>query len=669
MTLGQKESDVFEIFPWNRNFETGLEDIDEQHRVLVSILNRLAWHFATDSSELSTEHILEELLAYAAYHFEYEEAIWNEAMGGSDVARNHHDSHQMFFVRIQMFKQRDDPGEETLMELFDYLTRWLAFHILESDRRMALTVKALRDGLTMAEARERVDAELSGTISVLVNALLEIYGKLSALTIQLMREKMARHRAEEEVQRIQNERLTEALEQQASEYQQHLETLAYTDGLTGLWNRNGIIRAVSRWLEAEPRSDGSGALTTIDLDNFAGINSRLGEDAADRLLGLLTRRWLDALPGDAVLARTGGDEFAVLLPDASQVESRLSALKLTANQRFALDGHQVVVEFTAGIVLFPGPGAIEAETILRQAYHTLYKAKHEAKGGWIYLDAYEQGQHHARQMMLAGIRQGLDNDEFRLYFQPKVNMHTGEVTGAEALIRWQHPEQGVLSPGRFLPFVEQHHLSIQLGEWVLQQALTHMCEWDQQGMVLNVGVNISAVHLQSDDFAKRLAAILSRNPEIAPSRLDLEILETAALADLDKAVQVINDCRALGVTFSLDDFGTGYSSLSYLKKLPVDTLKVDRSFVAGVEGNDENLLILRGVVGLSRAFGKTLIAEGVETMKQGQALLALGCEYAQGYAMSPPMPADQLPVWVSSWQPFPEWREFRPGDITAVPES
>ncbi|PSF07129.1 diguanylate phosphodiesterase [Marinobacter fuscus] len=669
MALGQKESDVFEIFPWNRNFETGLEDIDEQHRVLVSILNRLAWHFASDASELSTEHILEELLAYAAYHFEYEETIWNEAMGGSDVARNHHDSHQMFFVRIQMFKQRDDPGEETLMELFDYLTRWLAFHILESDRRMALTVKALRDGLTMAEARERVDAELSGTISVLVNALLEIYGKLSALTIQLMREKMARHRAEEEVQRIQNERLNKALEQQASEYQKHLEALAYTDGLTGLWNRNGIIRAVNEWMDAEPRSDGSGVLIAIDLDNFALVNNLLGEDAADRLLGLLTRRWLDALPCDAVLARTGGDEFTVLLPDANQLESRLSALKLTANQRFDLDGHQVVLEFTAGIVLFPGPGAIAAETILRQAYHILYRAKQEAKGGWIYLDAYEQGQHHARQMVLAGIRRGLEDGEFRLYFQPKVNMHTGEVAGAEALIRWQHPEEGLLVPGRFLPQVEHHQLNIQLGEWVLQQALKQMSAWDKEGMVLNVGVNISAVHLQSDDFTSRLSMILSQYPQITPSRLDLEILETAALADLDKAVQVIKDCRALGVTFSLDDFGTGYSSLSYLQRLPVDTLKVDQSFVAGVEGNDENLLILKGVIGLSRAFGKTVIAEGVETVTQGQALLALGCEYAQGYAMSPPIPASQLPVWVSNWQPFPEWRELRPGDITAVPES
>jgi len=202
----QPQPEKFEIFPWNRNFETGLEEIDEQHKVLVDILNRLAWHFASDVSRVTSDHVLDELLSYAAYHFKSEEKIWQEALGGSDMARNHHDAHQMFFAQVQALKQDHGTEEERLSELFSYLTRWLAFHILESDRRMALTVKAVRSGLSLEEGREQVDSELSGSVSVMVNALLEIYSKLSSLTVQLLQEKMARHRAEAELDRLQRRR-------------------------------------------------------------------------------------------------------------------------------------------------------------------------------------------------------------------------------------------------------------------------------------------------------------------------------------------------------------------------------------------------------------------------------------------------------------------------------
>jgi len=202
----QAEPEKFEIFPWNRNFETGIEEIDEQHRVLVDILNRLAWHFASDVSRVTSDHVLDELISYAAYHFKHEEKIWQEALGGSDMARNHHDAHQMFFAEIQMLKQQHGTEEERLSQLFEYLTRWLAFHILESDRRMAHTVKAVEGGLSLQDAREHVDSELSGSVSVLVNALLEIYAKLSSLTVQLMQEKMARLRAEVELDRLQRKR-------------------------------------------------------------------------------------------------------------------------------------------------------------------------------------------------------------------------------------------------------------------------------------------------------------------------------------------------------------------------------------------------------------------------------------------------------------------------------
>ena len=654
-------STTFEIFPWNRNFETGFGDIDDQHKALVEILNRLAWHFASDASEMTADRVMDELLSYASYHFQFEEQIWDRALGDSEMAKNHHDNHQMFFARIQMLKQGPGSHEEKLTELFDYLTKWLAFHILESDRRMALTIRAMDQGLTVGEASEKVDSELSGSISVLVSALLEIYGKLSASTIQLMREKMARLRTEDELHRLQQEQIKEALDNQASEYQIQLEALAFEDPLTGLLNRNGIVQALRKQLQGigQSGSGWSGAVVAIDLDDFVMINATLGEDTADYFLKLLTRRWLDSIPSGARLARTGGDEFILLLPDTSEIESTLEALRLSGLQAFHLNDQQVIVEFTAGIVFVVEQTVSDADSLLRKANQTLFLAKHEAKGDWLYLDAEEQGRYRAREIILSGIREALTRNNFRLLYQPKVNLRTGEIVGAEALIRWQHPDKGLMSPGKFLPAIEHHNLSISVGEWVLRESLRQMQRWDQQNLELKVSVNIAALHLQSEAFPETLTNILKEFPDINPSRLDLEILESATLGDLGQAVATISACQALGVVFSLDDFGTGYSSLSYLKQLPVETLKLDREFVSGAENDLENHSILRSVIELSRVFRKQYIAEGVETVRQGEILLELGCEVAQGYAISPPMEPEKLPAWVASWRPFPEWLKHR----------
>lgn len=660
-----QDSQGFEIFPWSRHFETGLEDIDDQHRVLVNILNRLAWHFASGSPETDTAHLLDELLGYASYHFRYEEEVWSRTLGQSEMCRNHHDAHQLFFDRIQLLRQSEAPEEEVLAELFDYLTRWLAFHILESDRRMALTLKAVEAGAPLPQARDQVDTELSGPVSVMVTALLEIYGKLSASAIQLMHEKLARQRAEGELAHLQSERLRHALEEQAKDYQKQVAFLAYSDPLTGLLNRNGLIRAVRDMLERGFLAEDSAALVSIDLDNFHEINGRFGEETADRMLGLLARRWQDALPPDTALARIGGDEFALLMTDASHVESRLGALRLTCRQPFDLGDASVSTSFTAGIVCFPsreaGLASQDADILLRQADHTLFRAKQEMKGGWLFLDVEERKRRISRQNLLSEIRAGLDQKQFRLFYQPKVNLRSGTVQYAEALIRWQHPEKGLLSPAYFLPPIEHHPLIIELGEWVLEEALSQMSAWDDEGLTLGISVNIAPIHLLSPDFVARLQSILDRHPGLAPDRLDLEILETAALGDLENAVRVIHDCCRLGVSFSLDDFGTGYSSLSYLKQLPVQTLKIDREFVSGADTKGENHLILKGIVGLARVFGRELVAEGVETVEHGELLLDLGCEWAQGYLISPPVAPDKLTQWLAHWKPFPQWaRSDRP---------
>lgn len=408
---------------------------------------------------------------------------------------------------------------------------------------------------------------------------------------------------------------------------------------------------------------GSAALISIDLDNFHDVNARFGEEAADRLLGLLARRWRESVAHGGQIARISGDEFVVLLADGGKVEAQLKALRLTAGQPFTLGGGSISVDFTAGVVLFPHDGAGDADTVLRQADHTLFRAKQEQKGDWLFLDANEQRLSAERQQLLADIRAGLVDNQFRLEYQPKVSMRSGDLVGVEALIRWDHPTRGLLSPIHFLPMLEHHPLIIDIGEWVIEQAFRQMAAWDIEGLTLDVGVNLAALHLQQPGFTENLAGILARYPHVAPQRLDLEILETAALGELDKASRIIRDCGSLGVTFSLDDFGTGYSSLSYLKQLPVKTLKIDQGFVRGALSNGDDISIIKGIIGLSHAFDRKLVAEGVESKEHGELLISLGCFDAQGYAIAKPMKPEKIAVWKNKWQPYLEW-SAREQDIT-----
>ena len=247
-----------------------------------------------------------------------------------------------------------------------------------------------------------------------------------------------------------------------------------------------------------------------------------------------------------------------------------------------------------------------------------------------------------------------------LHYQPKVNMRTGEITGAEALIRWQHPELGLLSPATFLPTVENHPLAIEIGEWVMETTLTQMEQWKAEGLDLPVSVNLAAQQLLHEDFVPRLRAILAVHPDIPPSHLEMEVLETSALEDIARVSDIIESCREFGVLFSLDDFGTGYSSLTYLKRLSVSQLKIDQSFVRDMLNDPDDLAILGGVLGLAQAFHREVIAEGVETVEHGALLLQLGCELAQGYGIARPMPGEDLPSWARSWQTDPAWSSLPP---------
>ncbi|ENO94000.1 PAS domain-containing protein domain S-box/diguanylate cyclase (GGDEF) domain-containing protein [Thauera sp. 28] len=454
------------------------------------------------------------------------------------------------------------------------------------------------------------------------------------------------------------------------EHERQLEHIAHYDALTALPNR---VLFADRLHQAMARATRSGqrlAVVYIDLDGFKAVNDTLGHDVGDKLLMALALRMRKTMRDCDTLARLGGDEFVAVLsdlPDAESCRPLVRRLLATAAEPVEVNGQLLKVSGSIGITLYPQREDVEADQLLRQADQAMYQAKLAGKDRYHLFDSdqdYDLRSHHES---VERIRQGLLRDEFALHYQPKVNMHSGELIGAEALVRWQHPEQGLLPPDRFLPAIERHELGVQLGEWVIDSALSQIAAWQAEGLRVPVSVNIAANHLQRADFAERLYLLLSLHPEVVPGQLQLEVLESSALADMNRVAETMATCTRMGVSFSLDDFGTGYSSLSYLKRLPAAELKIDRSFVRDMLHDADDLAILDGVLGLARAFRRRAVAEGVETEAQGELLLRLGCECAQGYGIARPMPPSALPGWAAGWRPPLRWTRQRRLGAEAMP--
>jgi EAL domain-containing protein (putative c-di-GMP-specific phosphodiesterase class I) len=321
---------------------------------------------------------------------------------------------------------------------------------------------------------------------------------------------------------------------------------------------------------------------------------------------------------------------------------------------FSIEDNLVCVSASVGLTLYPDDMA-SADTLLRHADQAMYVAKQRGKNRYHLFDQELDRIALIRGETLTQIEAALLNDQFVLYFQPKVNMRLGKVLGAEALIRWQHPERGLMSPAAFLPDIEGTELVIALGNWVLARALDHLQNWQDMGLNIVISINIAPRHLLHQDFVETLKAGFAAHPQLRPHCLELEILETAALEDIGRVTAVMKECQKLGVGFALDDFGTGYSSLTYLKALPADTLKIDQSFIRDILGDPEDLAIVAGIINLTAAFHRQVIAEGVETEEHGLLLLKLGCDNAQGYGIARPMPAEDLPGWIANWLPNQEW--------------
>jgi len=440
-------------------------------------------------------------------------------------------------------------------------------------------------------------------------------------------------------------------------HREQLERQAHFDELTRLPNRARLAQMLRDAIRASERDGYLLVVCYLDLDNFKPVNDTHGHEAGDRLLVELAHRLRNALGrwdhwNDEV-ARLGGDEFVLLLraatlEDAQQTVDRvLRQVSLPYNLGLGIG--PVVVTASLGATVYPVDRA-DAETLLRHADHAMYGAKQAGRNGSLFFDTELNRRTEERFEALSRVQTALDAQEFCLYYQPKVDLRHGTVVGVEALLRWKHPQHGVIAPAHFLPLIEHTGLSASVGDWVLQQGIEQLAQWQRQGLDLTLSINVSARHLQEPLFAQRLAGLLSRYQQPVAQRLVIEVLETAALADVDYTVQLMQECRQLGVRFALDDFGTGYSTLTYLKRLPLDLLKIDRSFVQNMLLDPQDHAIVAGVISLSRTFGCTVVAEGVESRAQAQRLIAIGCDMAQGNGIAAAMPAGEVVAWVRRYR-------------------
>jgi diguanylate cyclase (GGDEF)-like protein len=441
--------------------------------------------------------------------------------------------------------------------------------------------------------------------------------------------------------------LTDITQRKAAEEQ--IEQLAFYDPLTRLPNRRLLLDRLRQVVEFCARSRRRGALLFLDLDNFKTLNDTLGHDIGDLLLQQVAQRLLDTVRARDTVARLGGDEFVVLLEDlgtrleeaASQVQVVGEKLLAVLNQPFDLVGHRCHSTASIGIALIREPPAT-VDDLLKRADLAMYQAKASGRNALRFFDPAMQAVLEARTALEAHLREGLRKGQFLLWYQAQVD-RAGRLTGAEALLRWHHPQRGLVAPHDFIPLAEETGLILPLGDWVLETACVQLAAWARRPETadLTLAVNVSARQFRHPGFVDQVAATLARQGT-DPRRLKLELTESLLLQDVGDTIDKIAALKARGVGFALDDFGTGYSSLSYLKRLPLDQLKIDQSFVRDILTDPNDAVIARTIVALGQSLGLAVIAEGVETEGQRAFLLDHGCQAFQGYLFGRPGPVEAL---------------------------
>jgi diguanylate cyclase (GGDEF)-like protein/PAS domain S-box-containing protein len=433
------------------------------------------------------------------------------------------------------------------------------------------------------------------------------------------------------------------------EYEDSLKNIAHFDQLTKLPNRVLLADRIENKMIHTKRHKQHLGVIFLDLDEFKEINDTYGHHIGDKVLIYLAKEMKEALREVDTLARIGGDEFVAVLSELDEISDALPIiLRLleAASKEIEIDNIKIKVSASLGVTFYPQNQIVNADLLLRQADQAMYQAKLSGKNRYHFFNTEENNLIRDRFESIREISLALENKEFIVYYQPKTNLRTGEVIGVEALIRWEHPQKGILAPLKFLPIIEDDSLSIEVGEWVINTALSQIKSWQEEGLNISISVNVGAHQLLDDNFVNQLKNILSLYPTVNPNMLELEVLETSRLEDLAKAKDVMNTCIKLGVTFSLDDFGTGYSSLVYLKQLPIRQIKIDQNFIQGMIDNQNDLSIVEGIITLCKAFHLNVIAEGIETSEHISILLELGCEFGQGYKIAHPMAPEAISKWI-----------------------
>ena len=448
---------------------------------------------------------------------------------------------------------------------------------------------------------------------------------------------------------------------------QRLHQMAFYDALTGLPNRTLLLDRIHQAIANAKRHKHHFALCFIDLDGFKSINDTFGHDWGDKLLIEKASKASSDLRDGDTLARIGGDEFVLLLTNLRHEEEYQPVIKRLLQlieTPFPIENHAPSVSASIGITLYPIDNS-DTEVLLRHADQAMYQAKAAGKNQYYLYDATRQQREQQKTSLRAAFKQALSDNALTLHYQPIVQLPSHQVIGCEALIRWQHPTQGLLYPEHFLHVIEHSDDDIQLGNWVLHQALKQLQQWQQQRLDLSLSINISGYHLQQDDFTAQLQQAASAYPDVSLDRLELEIIETTDISDFTKTLTTMNQCRELGVRFALDDFGNGYSSMVHIHRLPFSRLKVDCSLVANLLSSNRALEVVRSVAKLAELYQCELVAEGVESIEAAIIMMSLGCHSMQGFGISVPVPLSEFQQWFDSWHHHLPMSQIQPFDLDA----
>ena len=426
--------------------------------------------------------------------------------------------------------------------------------------------------------------------------------------------------------------------------EKNLKHLAHHDTLTSLPNRLLLDARLEHAIRHAKRNGSLLAVLFLDLDNFKRINDSLGHVAGDILLQQVTRRLLDSTREEDTIARLGGDEFVILveeIKDASDVINLSQKLLDRINERFEVNGESIFVGCSIGISLFPADGE-KPEVLLRNADAAMYRSKDEGRNSYNFYTREMTASAYDRIALEGSLRRAIEQDELILYYQPQKSFLDGHYAGLEALVRWHHPELGILPPGRFLPVAEASGLIVPLGNWVLKTACRQMAEWRRKGLPIDyLAVNLAGKQIRREDLVKTIQQTLQESG-CRPEWLELEVTEGFIMTETRDSIGALLELRQMGIRLAIDDFGTGYSSLSYLKRLPVHRLKIDRAFVQGLDETSDDAAIVQAIISLGKSLRLEVTAEGVETLFQEALLKRLGCDQGQGYLYSKPLPREQI---------------------------